>query len=215
MSKLSKNAKPIKKERLLALRNGDYLLNGHTAKRISQKKLAEALYDKCSAQSVYEWEKGKSQPSPCAIAAYQRYFGCTYDYLTGESDDPRLTKAQFIRERDKSKIDVEMSDYMQTVREAFVRFLKVIECGPEIEKLEGDLFTISGSSLRPSKSDWDYGELYDVSECAIVTQTELDKIISSIIQCIDKTLGTYAELMLLRSPEIEPKEYQGEKNGEH
>ena len=54
-------------------------------KGCTQKELADAV--KTTADSIYSWEKGRSQPSIETLAKLADFFGCSIDYLAGREDD--------------------------------------------------------------------------------------------------------------------------------
>ena len=51
----------------------------------TQKQLAEAI--QTTADSIYSWEKGRSQPSLEMLCRIADFFECSIDYLTGREDD--------------------------------------------------------------------------------------------------------------------------------
>ena len=66
----------IFEERLRDLRNESHL---------TQKQLADIL--QTTDDSIFSWEKGRSQPSIEMIHKIFLYFGVSADYLLGLSDD--------------------------------------------------------------------------------------------------------------------------------
>lgn len=56
-----------------------------TEKGCTQKQLAEAI--QTTADSIYSWEKGRSQPSIEMLCKLADFFECSIDYLTGREDD--------------------------------------------------------------------------------------------------------------------------------
>jgi len=54
-------------------------------KGITQKELANAI--NTTDDSVYSWEKGRSQPSIDSIRKICRYFDITSDYLLGLEEE--------------------------------------------------------------------------------------------------------------------------------
>lgn len=66
----------IFEERLKDLRNESHL---------TQKQLADIL--QTTDDSIFSWEKGRSQPSIEMIHKICLYFGVSADYLIGLSDD--------------------------------------------------------------------------------------------------------------------------------
>jgi len=55
-----------------------------TEKGYTQKQLAEAI--KTTDDSIYSWEKGRSQPSLETLRALSKFLGVTTDYLLGLED---------------------------------------------------------------------------------------------------------------------------------
>ena len=53
-------------------------------KGLTQKRLAEEL--NTTDDSIFSWEKGRSQPSFDTLRALCKYFDVTADYLLGISD---------------------------------------------------------------------------------------------------------------------------------
>lgn len=51
----------------------------------TQKELAAVL--QTTADSIYSWEKGRSQPSIEMLSKIADFFECSIDYLTGREDD--------------------------------------------------------------------------------------------------------------------------------
>ena len=56
-----------------------------TERGYTQKQLAEAI--QTTADSIYSWEKGRSQPSIETLCKLADFFECSIDYLTGREDD--------------------------------------------------------------------------------------------------------------------------------
>ena len=55
-----------------------------TEKELTQKQLAEIL--KTTDDSIYSWERGRSQPSLEMLRNIADYFGVTVDYLLEKTD---------------------------------------------------------------------------------------------------------------------------------
>ena len=55
-----------------------------TEKGYTQKQLAEAI--KTTDDSIYSWEKGRSQPSIEMLRALSKFFDVSTDYLLGLED---------------------------------------------------------------------------------------------------------------------------------
>ena len=55
-----------------------------TEKGFTQKQLAEAV--KTTDDSIYSWEKGRSQPSLEMLRALSKFFDVSTDYLLGLED---------------------------------------------------------------------------------------------------------------------------------
>ena len=55
-----------------------------TEKGYTQKQLAEAI--KTTDDSIYSWEKGRSQPSIEMLRALSKFFEVSTDYLLGLED---------------------------------------------------------------------------------------------------------------------------------
>ena len=51
----------------------------------TQKELAEGI--QTTADSIYSWEKGRSEPSIETLAKLADFFECSIDYLMGREDD--------------------------------------------------------------------------------------------------------------------------------
>ena len=51
----------------------------------TQKELAEGI--QTTADSIYSWEKGRSEPSIETLVKLADFFECSIDYLTGREDD--------------------------------------------------------------------------------------------------------------------------------
>lgn len=56
-----------------------------TERGYTQKQLADAI--QTTADSIYSWEKGRSQPSIETLCKLADFFECSMDYLTGREDD--------------------------------------------------------------------------------------------------------------------------------
>lgn len=56
-----------------------------TERGYTQKQLADAI--QTTADSIYSWEKGRSQPSIETLCKLADFFDCSIDYLTGREDD--------------------------------------------------------------------------------------------------------------------------------
>ena len=56
-----------------------------TIKGVTQKEVARAL--NTTDDTIYSWEKGRSQPSLEMLFKLADYFDCTIDYLVGREDD--------------------------------------------------------------------------------------------------------------------------------
>lgn len=55
-----------------------------TEKGLTQKQLAEAI--KTTDDSIYSWEKGRSQPSLETLRALSKFLDVSTDYLLGLED---------------------------------------------------------------------------------------------------------------------------------
>lgn len=55
-----------------------------TERGYTQRQLASAI--KTTDDSIYSWEKGRSQPSLEMLRALSKYLGVTTDYLLGLED---------------------------------------------------------------------------------------------------------------------------------
>ena len=56
-----------------------------TIKGVTQKEVARAL--NTTDDTIYSWEKGRSQPSLEMLFKLADYFDCSIDYLVGREDD--------------------------------------------------------------------------------------------------------------------------------
>ena len=63
----------------------DRLKSLRIEKSNTQKDIARAL--NTTDDTIYSWEKGRSQPSLEMLSKLADYFECSIDYLTGREDD--------------------------------------------------------------------------------------------------------------------------------
>ena len=61
------------------------LRNLRQEQNLTAKEIASKL--NCSQSLVYEWEKGRSEPSVNALMLLSDIFDCSIDYLVGREDD--------------------------------------------------------------------------------------------------------------------------------